>query len=260
MVFIVFQISKHALRKLAEHPERVAFADLTGFSPEGVGRALAGLSSLERNLTASDWTPESLFGDGSGMADLYGVMLRIPQLSESLKDIQGEGNDYQLIADITKAWVGGRSIQEIARDFFHGDENQTKAITDTCKAIYRNLTNTGTWGLSALSRLSGVDFDSLSEAERRRINALPAMIYHGVKTEEAVLMRMNSVPRSIAEKLGVEFRNSTSESAVGASVQQARAFLKQLDATGWERVRPEGAHLSGSEYKSVWELLSGERR
>lgn len=256
----LLEATRKYVEKLAEHPERVGLADMTGFSPEGVGRALAGLNNLERKLTASDWTPEGLFGQGSGMADLYGVMLRIPQLSESLKDIQGEGNDYQLIADITKAWVSGRSIQEIARDFFHGDKDQTKAITDTCKAIYRNLANTGTWGLSALSRLSGVDFDSLSETERRRINVLPAMIYHGVKTEEAVLMRMNSVPRSIAERLGVELRSNRSESADWASVQQARDFLKQLDASGWERVRPEGAYLSGAEYKSVWELLSGERR
>lgn len=252
--------TKKYAEKLAEHPERTALADMTGFSPEGVGRALAGLNTLERKLTTSDWTPESLFGQGSGMADLYGVMLRIPQLSESLKELGGQGYNHHHIADITRAWVGGLSIQDIARDYFSGGEDQTKAITNACKAIYRNLVNTGTWGLSALSRLSGIDFDSLSEAERRNINTIPAMIYHGVNTTEAVLMRMNFVPRSIAEKLGEDFRNKFESDHADLSIQQARSYLKQLDSVDWERIRPRDAHLSGAEYKSVWWLLSGEGR
>ena len=118
--------------------------------------------------------------------------------------------------------------------------------------------NTGTWGLSALTRLSGIDFDALSEVDRRRINTLPAMVYHGVRTEEAVLMRMNAVPQSIAERLGEEFRARAGERFAEAGVQQARSFLKNLDAAAWGRVRPDGAHLSGKDYKLVWKLLSGE--
>lgn len=256
----LLEATKSYARKLSENSGTAELADMTGFSPEGVGRALAGLNQLERKLTAADWSPDSLFGQSSGMADLFGVMLRVPQLAESLRDLGGQGTENQHIAEITKAWVGGKSIQEIAQEFFHGDENKTKALTDACRAIYRNLVNNGTWGLSALSRLSGIDFESLSEADRRRINALPAMVYHGVKTEEAVLMRMNSVPRSIAERLGGEFRTSSGEHISNASVQQARAYLKGLDAASWERARPDGAQLSGADYKYVWELLSGERR
>ncbi len=52
-------------------PEGVAeLADSTGFSPEWVTRAMAGLRSLETKLMLSDWTPESLFGNGGKMADL----------------------------------------------------------------------------------------------------------------------------------------------------------------------------------------------
>lgn len=243
--------------KLANNPGQVELADMTGFSPEGVGKALAGLNQLERKLTAADWTPDSLFGSGNGLADLFGVMLKVPQL-KSLAEIGGKGTEKRQIADITNAWVSGESIQDIARQFFEG--NETKAITDACKAIYRNLVNTGTWGLSALSQMSGVDFDSLPESERRRINALPAMIYHGVKTEEAVLMRMNFAPRSVAENIGREFRVNFGQAADTASVREAREFLKNMDEDDWERIQPEGSHLSGSDYKNVWGLLSGERR
>ncbi|PXF61163.1 MAG: DEAD/DEAH box helicase [Candidatus Methanogaster sp.] len=249
--------TRNYARKLADNPGQVELADMTGFSPEGVGKALAGLNQLERKLTAADWTPDSLFGSGSGLADLFGVMLKVPQL-KSLTEIGGEGIEKKQIANITNAWVSGESIQSIARQFFEG--NETKAITDACKAIYRNLVNTGTWGLSALSQMSGVDFDSLPESECRRINTLPAMIYHGVKTEEAVLMRMNFAPRSVAENLGREFRANFGQAADTAGVREAREFLKNMDEDDWKHIRPEGSHLSGSDYRNVWGLLSGEQR
>ncbi len=86
------------------------------------------------------------------------------------------------------------------------------------------------------------------------------MIYHGVKTEEAVLMRMNSTPRSVAERLGEELKASTGKSGGETSVNEVRDFLKGMEAKDWARVRPKMAALSGAEYKRVWELLSGERR
>ncbi|MFX0197384.1 MAG: DEAD/DEAH box helicase [Candidatus Hodarchaeota archaeon] len=243
-------------RKLAVNPGPAELADITGFSPEGVGRALVGLKQLERKLSAVDWMPESLFGKSSNMADLYGVMLRVPQLKTALEEIGGIGFEKKHIAGLTNAWVSGKSLQEIAQQFFKGEK--TKAITAACRAIYKNLVNTGTWGLSALSRLSDVDFDSLSESERRRINVIPAMIYHGVESEEAVLMRMNSAPRSIAEKLGKEFKSAIDKDVRKATVIEAREFLKSLDTDGWERTRPQNSYLSGSEYRDVWRLLSGE--
>ena len=256
----LLEVTKNYARKLADNPERATLADMTGFSPEGIGRALAGLNDLPRELTSADWTPESLFGKGTGIADLFGVMLRIPQLKSSLEEIGGDGFEKKRIGELTQAWMQGDSIHEIAVSFFKGD--QTKAITAACKAIYKNLANTGTWGLSALSKLpnSGIDFEKLSETERRRINTLPAMIYHGVKTEEAVLMRMNSAPRSVAERLGEELITSTGKSGGETSVNEVRDFLKGMETTDWARVRPQKAALSGGDYKRVWELLSGERR
>jgi hypothetical protein len=163
----------------------------------------------------------------------------------------------QYIADITRAWVDGRSIQEIATEFFR-NKTGTEAITSACKAIYRALTNSGPWGLSALCKISGVDFDQLSPDEKRRINSLPAMIYHGVKTEAAVLMRMNSVPRSIAEPLGVEFERRIAAPAGNQTIGVAREFLKTLTDGDWGRLAPRGVAMSGRDYRAVWERLSGE--
>ena len=250
-------VTKAYATRISAHPDRVALADLTGFSCEGVNAAFFGMSQLERKLTAADWTPEGLFGKGKGMADLFGVMLRIPQIKRGLEDLTAPGIDRTQIAGITKAWVGGESIQAIATKFFEGADGGTDAITNTCKAIYKTLVNNGTWGLAALSKFSGIDFENLSDAERRQINALPAMIYHGVKTEAGVLMRMNSVPRSVAEKLGQVFEKKVGAVNEGQGVQAARGFLKDLDSTGWDSVKPANAALSGSDYQRVWEILSG---
>ena len=249
-------------RELAAMPQGIAeLADSTGFSPEGVRAAMGGIGNLESRLTVSDWAPESLFGNGGRMADLFGVMLRVPQLKQDLVELGGSGYDKSRISEITNDWVNGKGLEAIAREYFSrekDDEAGTAALTDACRAIYRTIVNSGTWGVSALSRVSGIDFDTLSEADKRRINALPAMIYHGVSSEDAVLMRMNSAPRSAAEALGSLYREVTGEDERRYTVGKARRFLRGLGTDEWDGVRPEGAALSGSGYKRVWEILSGE--
>ena len=258
----LLEATQNYARKLANMPDGIAeLADATGFSPEGVRAAMGGLGNLETRLTTADWVPESLFGDGGKMAELFGVMLNVPQLKRDLQEIGGRGFDRSRISEVTRDWVNGKAIDDIAREHFKrdgDDEADTGALTDACRAIYRTIVNSGTWGVSALSHMSGIDFDTLSDGDRRRINALPAMIYHGVRTEDAVLMRMNSVPRSTAEELGSLYRQFTDEDERRYSVGQARTFLKSLGANDWHDVRPEHAALSGGDYKRVWEILSGE--
>lgn len=246
-------------RKLADNPGYAALADATGFAPEGVAEALAGLNQLQRKLTPADWEPTSIFGDiaTSPLPNLIGIMMHIPEIKGALSEIGSKGLAHQHIANIMNAWVAGRSIQDIATEFFTG-KTETDAITNACKAIYRALTNNGPWGLSALCKMSGIDFDQLSPDEKRRINSLPALIYHGVKTESAVLMRMNSVPRSIAEQLGAEFERKTGAPAGNQTVGVARDFLRALSDDDWGRLAPKGVAMSGRDYREIWGRLSGE--
>ena len=93
---------------------------------------------------------------------------------------------------------------------------------------------------------------------RRWVNALPAMIYHGVNTEETVLMRVNSAPRSAAESLAVMYRTTLLDEAARYSVTQARSFLVAMSSADWQRARPSDAALSGEGYRRIWRGLSGE--
>ncbi|MGV3346130.1 hypothetical protein ACGVWS_10395 [Enterobacteriaceae bacterium LUAb1] len=252
----LLEATKGYVRKLAEHPENASLADVTGFSPEGVRSTLLDLNNLENKLTPVDWEPTSLFGDKaqSALPGLMGIMMRVPQLG-GLKEIKGEGNSHRKLADITHAWVSGSSIESIAKVYFQG-ATLTDKISNACKAVYRDLTNNGAWGLSALSKMptSGLDFENMTEEEKRRLNTLPAMLYHGVKTEEAVLMRMNSVPRSIAERAGEDFKARNMD----LSPRKASEYLQSLKSEDWDRLRPKHSVLSGEDYLKVWQRLAGE--
>lgn len=254
----LLEATRGYVRVLAEHPENATLADATGFSPEGVRTALLEMGNLENNLTTDNWSPSSLFGDAdnSSLPDLMGIMMRIPQLKASLKELTGDGIGYRKLSDITQAWVSGISLADIADSFFGGDDFTDK-ISKACKAVYRDLANNAAWGLSALSKMptSGLDFENMPDEEKRKLNNLPAMIYHGVKTEEAVLMRMNSVPRSIAESAGAEFKRR--QSGDGLTSSAANQYLKSLQAPDWERMKPQSATMSGEDYKNVWKRLSG---
>jgi len=249
----LLDITKKYAAKLKGYPKHiVSMADQTGFSPEGIYTALNEVRDFKQVLTVDNLTPQSIFGNGSELANLYGIMLKLPQLKQ-LDDIAGTGMNSKRIAAITTDWVSGKSIKEIAMSYFKGGSDTDK-ITDACKAIYKQIANYGTWGLSVLSKLLGIDFDSISDEQKREINSLPAMIYHGVKTPEAVLMRINAVPRSIAHQMGEKY----SEVAEKYTVQEAREFIKSLTISDWDNLRDKRTFLSGEDYKDIWKLLSGE--
>jgi hypothetical protein len=228
--------------------------------------ALSGLNQLEQHLTYTDWQPSSLFGRSGlpALSQLVGVMMRIPMLRQELEDLGAHGPDQRRIARVAQAWVSGQSIEEIAKRYFSGSPDRpiqlTEALTATCKAIYRTLAKAGTWGLSALSKMptSGIDFEALTEEERRTINNLPAMLYHGVRTEAGVVMRMNAVPRSIAESLGNEFLNRSRSEVEAPTMSAAREFLRSLEDDDWQQLAPRNATMTGADYRAVWSKLAGE--
>jgi hypothetical protein len=264
----LLEATKEYARSLSAHPENAILADATGFSPEGVRSAILGLSELT-NLGSTDWRPDSLFGPkgGTALTQLIGVMMRVPQLQGPLADLRGKGPGATQvrIAELAQAWVGGATIEAIARQFFGGATDSPKGLTEAlssaCKAIYRTLTNFGTWGLASLSKLptSGIQFEKLSQVDRRQINNLPAMLYYGVHSEAAVLMRMQSIPRSVAEPLGQVFVEKGGAIDTTGSPYEVRDFIRGLTDHEWDAAIPTGAAMSGDDYKRVWSRLTGER-
>lgn len=235
-------------------------ADGTGFSPEVVRQIIANLRGS--GVRANDWQPDSLFSGkaDSMLARLVGAMMIVPQIRKALKEFGGEGDAQKRIADVAAAWVRGDRIDEIAARYFSkkGDKAvpPREAITAACKALYRALAFAAPWGLSGLMQLpnSGLNFGNLDDAAKRELNLLPAFLYHGVASEAGVAMRLNGVPRSVAEQLGRRFKRDTGDVV---RVTEARAWLAQLSAQDWDAVRPPEVAMTGSDYRTVWrEILS----
>ena len=242
-------------------PGLAKLADSTGFSPEGVSKAMRGLDRLESKLVPDDWEPSNMFGGKGRMADLFGVMLNVPQLKRQFAEQSGGDADPAELSGVARDWVNGEQLKDIAAKYFKkpNDTSDTRAITDACKTIYRSIANGATWGISAISAVAGIE-KQLGEQERRRLEALPAMIYHGVSSEEGVLMRMNSVPRSVAPRVGTMYQEAGGNGNGRYSIGNAREFLKGMDSAAWDRARPADAALSGTDYRRVWRVLAGEER
>lgn len=255
--------TRNYAQTLAEHPENARLADSTGFAPESVRSAMIELRRLDGSLSVEDWKPQSLFREGadSSLPELMGVLMKVDQVKDDIEALApGRADDGTRAAEIAAAWVNGKSIKEIAEQYFQrsGSDAATKSLSDACKLIYKNLATAGTWGLSALSKMptSGLNFEEMSQEDARQVNLLGAMLYHGVSTEGGVIMRMASAPRSVAESLGSSLLSRSHEPP---NAGQARKFLSSLTVSEWENHRPAGAAMSGADYKRAWQVLAGEQ-
>ena len=256
----IVQAVKIYAQKLSNNPGLVVLADQTGFSPEAVGSAIVQLKGL--SLNQEMWNASNLFGgDKSQLKNLMGVMLTIPEVKSRLEEVSGaHGLKKEMIASITQDWVNGATMEQLAKNYFMLEDkmNFTLALSECCSAIYGKLTNSATWGMAVLQKLpnSGIDFEKLTDEQKRIINNLPALIYYGVGSEEALVMRMNSVPRSIADNIGKKFMNEIG-SIDNESPAKAADWLNKLSEKDWQTVIPVGAKVMGKDYQTIWKKFNG---
>ena len=246
---------KQYVRKLSGKGHIVNLADQTGFSPESIERTIYKIQEL--GLKQSDWYSSKLFNNGTGtLRKLIGVMLSVPEVKRSLEvSIPGETITYSKLSHLIIDWVSGKEFNEIAKEIW-GADNPT-AISNCVKAICQKVVSGATWGLAAFLNMptSGINFSDLTEEEIRRLKNIPAMVYYGLNTEEGIVMRINNVPRSIANKLGRIYKNETGD----MSPKSAYEWLKNASTSVWHESVPSNKDISGDDYKRIWEKLSGVR-
>ena len=231
-------------------------SDLTGFAPESIERAMVDVANLD--MEESDWSAERLFSPASDrLAPLIGIMLNsITEVKNLSKIIDDEVADKQnAIGLIISDWVYGRRVEEIARRHFG---NKSDSITACVKAIYGRIVNLATWGLAGIQKIasSGLELEDISKAQKWRVANLPAMIFYGVDSEDAILMRRNGVPRSVARRIGRAYMNEYGEQ--DPYLKQTADVLAWLDRLPEEMWQPESMAISGPECKRVWRKLSGK--
>jgi superfamily II DNA/RNA helicase len=234
-------------------------SDETGFSTVSVRQMIAKLSNS--GITRQDWNKTQLFSEqNQSMQKLIGIMLSTYEIKKSIEELKqsGQSLDNSNIARLVIDWVNGRDIATISARMYPNIE-QNLAIQKATKALYKVIANTATWGLAALQMMptSGIDWDSLSEIEKKRMANLPAYLHYGVNTDEGVLMRKNNVPRSIANRIGELYSASVSGEIFNQPSNAVTEWLKIQNDGTWDTVRPTNSNLTGNEYKKVWKKLNG---
>lgn len=234
-------------------------SDSTGFSFETINRTMIEVKNL--GLNVNSWSSSKLFSNDGSLKNLMGIMLSIPEISTTLKEVLDRGGkavDRDTLANITNDWVSGEEIASIAVKYFKGDDADS-SMTVCCKAIYSKLINSATWGLSSLQKIpnSGLDFTKLSEEEKIKLSNLPAMIYYGVNSDDAILMRINNIPRSIASNMGKSFK-AYNPNIYDTTSNNVTNWLKSLPESDWDKAVIKKRIISGKEYKRVWQILNGE--
>lgn len=194
-----------------------------------------------------EWVPEAILPEGGAATDVMTHVIetlhRVPEVALGSED-EGEFSAARL-ARITSMWVDGVALSDIADREYSGD------LLRCAHHVYGTVTNLVPWGMRAVQRVALAD----APADLwRQVELVPGMIYHGVRSPEAIALRMLSVPRMAAEGLARRWR-ATSD----ADLPQATNWLDTTDAADWSAALPDSATISGEEAKALWEVLEGRR-
>ena len=236
-----------------------SLSDTTGFSPETIKATIKKVESLE--IGQSDWDSSRLFsGSSETLTKLMRVMLEdIPEIKKGLSDIKTTGTEltHSSLGKIVSDWVSGKELTEISEAYFGGSD--INSMKNCVSAIYGKISNLATWGLSGIQKMSpNLDLKALSEDERKKLQNLSAMVYYGVNSDEAILMRMNNVPRSIADSVGKLYLDEHDPAKLYES--RSSSVIKWLNGMSeeqWNSAIPKYKGIAGSEYKQIWKRISG---
>jgi len=221
-------------------------ADGTGFSSPSVDIIMRNWK-YEDKYRELDWNPDVLFleiGVSDTLVSAIKTMGEIPEISLGSED-QGDF-DPERIARITSSWVNGKPLYKIAYDEYDGD------VVKCIQHIYSKISNLIPWGIRGIQKVSLAGDENV---DWEKADLIPAMIYHGVRSKEAIALRMLSVPRLAAEGLAKQWRSKGD-----VSVKNASAWLDGLNKNHWGKALPQDSPLSGSECQMLWEILEGKKK
>ena len=248
---------------LDSSPDASIASDVTGFSRQAVKSADAAVRAM--GIRPDEWDPQRLFSPASKrLSGLIKVMAAsIPEVGDIPADMPGSrrgGGGGGGVAGIISEWVRGRDIPRIAQGHFGGAGRD--GITECVRAIYGKIIQRAAWGLAGIQRIygGGEGFGAGAGGPwEGRARNVPAMVYYGVDTDAAVLMRMNSVPRGAAGRIGAAYAESVGgdggRELRSAGGREVRRWLSGLGEDEWGRAGAGG--MSGRDLQAIWARLSG---
>ena len=243
-------------QQLNEKQHLIELSDHTGFSLETIEDTAQKIKSM--GISSSDWKSDQLFSTSSNtLMKLMTIMLNDVPETKELAGIKlaGSKNIPVSLSNIISDWVSGKTISEIAKTYFGGTD--VDSIKNCVNNIYGKLSNYTTWGLSAIQKISSYDPTINLISDDEKIKNLPAMVYYGVNTDEAILMRMNNIPRIIANNLGRLYNEDHIDTKIyDVKSQDVINWLTNLEDEKWDSSVPLRHNMNGMEYKKIWKIIS----
>ena len=222
-------------------------SNMTGFSPETAEAVSESVESMK--MQGSDWTVSGMFGNSSRLEALVRTMTeKMPEIGEisEVKASQRTLSPLDL-SMIIRDWVSGKPITHISEKYFGG--TGVDSLSQCVGALHGKVLQYATWAMSAIHQAYRTRLESESKSN------LPAMVYYGVDSDEAILMRMNSMPRSLSVGMGRIYAREHKD-LYGAQSSYVLGWLNDLPDNEWISTET-GAGPSGAEYKQIWRRLAG---
>lgn len=195
--------------------------DKTGLSSVSMHMLLAKLNKRGIEIDSSTIFEK----DNTTLRELIEIVNSIPEINLGIFD---RGNfSSELVAQMTKQWVEGKSIREIAEGNLESEKDTEERLNICGNYIYSRLINNLPWGISAIQRINGIlkkseDMDTI----------IPSYIYFGVKTKEAVALSMLGVPRFAANIIG-EYWIKNDKSINMTKLESVKTWLNNVNEEQW---------------------------
>lgn len=229
------------------NPGTLNFADKTGFSVPSVLEIMKVENRTNPAISSDEsWEVNNLF---SYETDYLREKIKvIAKLKETGLGTDSRSNVFneEAVAKVLISWVKGDQLSKVSSHHptFANNGDEADRINKFVKYI-NNARFKASWGLGALEGIVKAKDDDLEEN-----SYIASMVYYGVDSEDALLMRMAGVPRRLAGSLsGILAKNET------VSLTELRKKINTLAENQWSEFIPKNSGLTAEDWKKITKIL-----
>lgn len=224
----------------------LTFADKTGFSVPSVLSIMNSKSSNPEISDTDSWKPNVLFNKKNlkPMTDKISVIAQLREVKLGTDSSHAPFNP-EIVAKILINWVNGDNISSLSNLHPYFKDGKSDRINNFITYLTQT-TFKSSWGLSALEGIVNSKNDDIEDN-----SYIPSMVYYGVKSKEAIALRMLGVPRALSDSLA----QSLIDNSNPQSFDDVRKKVKNLNDSEWENLKPKKSNLSGADWKQITEIL-----
>jgi len=245
------KICRAYLEQTRMHKDILSLADRTGFATPSVLSLLSQKAQSQELANPTNWTPERLFGEDIGpLLNRVKIIADLPEIR--LGKDEDVVFDAQRAATILRDWVNGEPLEKMALLYGVPGHDRNRQIVDFSKYLFSILSR-ASWGIGALQT---VCLGGNEQTNWNDVGYIPSMIFFGVRTKEAIWLRMVGVPRVVTPGLSQLWSQRTTGEP--SAFDTVRSWISRISESDWQQVIPSGTALTPQDMRLIWKSISGE--